>query len=279
MSLFDIDISKSIWNGKIPIKITLDPTEIDVYGKDKIWDPIYLEASRCSYFPLITKHLHHLFSELGMQVSEEAFQSIWYEYNNKPLKWHYPIGLLFDLHSKSTLLPWPITLHFKDLPTNDILLKPTLETMHDMFMSMVKEADFLRYGSTKKVMNLSKYDSTQLWQSLIVDRFEDFRAVNKQLIEYSNQLQHIPLRIYLPENCPIIQELVPFHSDTEKEIIPTIGDILKRLIPDLFIENELDPNIEIIIHGIELPLDTPVHWAYENLSFADNFLHIVIRKK
>lgn len=42
MSLFDLEISKNIWNGKIPIKITLDPTETDVYGNDKVWDPVYV---------------------------------------------------------------------------------------------------------------------------------------------------------------------------------------------------------------------------------------------
>lgn len=79
---------------------------------------------------------------------------------------HYPIGLLFDLNANVDQLPWGITLHFKDLPSSQVLLKPTPETMQDMFMSMVKEADFLRNGSTKKVMNLSKRDQTQLWQSL-----------------------------------------------------------------------------------------------------------------
>lgn len=38
-------------------------------------------------------------------------------------------------------------------------------------------------------------------------------------------------------------------------------------------------SISIIIHGVELPLDTPIGWAYENLSFADNFLHVVVISK
>jgi hypothetical protein len=52
---------------------------------------------------------------------------------------HYPVGLLFDLYSNLDSLPWCITLHFKDLPTDTLLLKPTPETMQDMFMSMLKE--------------------------------------------------------------------------------------------------------------------------------------------
>lgn len=50
---------------------------------------------------------------------------------------HYPVGLLFDLHADS--LPWTLTMRFKDLPVDTVLLKPTPETMQDMFMSMIKE--------------------------------------------------------------------------------------------------------------------------------------------
>lgn len=44
MSLFDAEISEAIWNGKITIKMSLDSTEIDVYGSDKVWDPIYVKS-------------------------------------------------------------------------------------------------------------------------------------------------------------------------------------------------------------------------------------------
>ncbi|CEP15672.1 hypothetical protein [Parasitella parasitica] len=271
-------ILEAIWNGKIPMKITLDPTDIDIYGNAKVWDPIYLEVSRCSYLPLVTKHLQQLLLSLGMQISEQAFQSIWYDYDLQPLKWHYPVGLLFDLHTVDLCTPWNITLHFKGLPSDSILLNPTPETMQDMFMSMIKEADFLRNGNIKKVMNLSKRDTTQLWDSLSSDRYSEFREVNKHLVEYTDSLRHVPLRIYLPDNCPTVQELVSYHG-SEKELIPTLGTILEKVIPDLFESSQLNGKIAIVAHSIVLPLDMPINWAYENLSFADNFLHIVVVKK
>lgn len=53
-----------------------------------------------------------------------------------------------------------------------------------------------------------------------------------------------------------------------------------QIIPELFNDTrEMITNTSIIIHGVEVPLDTPIHWAYENLSFADNFLHFVILSK
>lgn len=91
-----------------------------------------------------------------MRVSDEVFQSAWYDHERQPLKWYakgsdnyatltnpssrqYPVGLLFDLHATDLSKTWNLTLHFKDLPSDSILLKPTPETMQDMFMSMIKE--------------------------------------------------------------------------------------------------------------------------------------------
>jgi hypothetical protein len=67
----------------------------------------------------------------------------------------------------------------------------------------------------------------------------------------------------------------------EKETIPTMGDILNQIIPELFVSEKarLDPQVAVVLHGVHLPLDTPVNWAYENLSFADNFLHVVVTFK
>ncbi|KAI8335270.1 putative autophagy protein [Choanephora cucurbitarum] len=271
MSVYDYAFAKHVWNGKLPVKIILDPTGVDL-GNGKEWDPIYLEVPRCSYLPLVTRRIQKIMKDLDMQFPDESFQSAWYEADHLPLKWHYPIGLLFDLHANT--LPWTLTIHFTDLPTESILLKPTPESMQDMFMSMVKEADFLRFGTTKKVMNLSKRDSTQLWQSLASDQYDDFRAVNKQLTEYSNNLRDVPIKVYLPDQCPVIQGLVPFHQDSE---IPILSQVVTKLIPAL--DEQTLASVLVVTHGIELPLDMPIHWAYENLCYADNFLHLVIKQK
>jgi autophagy-related protein 5 len=60
-----------------------------------------------------------------------------------------------------------------------------------------------------------------------------------------------------------------------------MGDILNHIVPDLFKSEKtiFDPTVAVILHGVNLPLDTPVNWAYENLSFADNFLHLVVTFK
>ena len=94
------------------------------------------------------------------------------------------MGLLFDLYANKEELPWSITLHFKDLPTGQLLLRPTPENMQDIFMSMIKEVRkcirktymtlidsmtcrpiFYVMAVQKKVMNLSKKRSNAIMAS------------------------------------------------------------------------------------------------------------------
>ena len=103
------------------------------------------------------------------------------------MKWQYPLGLLYDLFSGSTraqtlgldvashsskgdvdeTLPWRLTLHFTDWPEQS-LVRPDAEgkMLHDAFINSVKEADFLRNGTAKGIMSLSKDDSTKLWNAV-----------------------------------------------------------------------------------------------------------------
>jgi autophagy-related protein 5 len=80
-----------------------------------------------------------------------------------PLKWHHPIGLLFDLYSgakdqlvdengpkdifprpedesTSTILPWKLVLHFSNWPDDQIImLDSDGRVLQDTFYNSVKE--------------------------------------------------------------------------------------------------------------------------------------------
>lgn len=100
-----------------------------------------------------------------------------------PLKWHYPVGLLFDLYagaapaSKTATtgsespddgsIPWRVTVHFSNWPDENLVrLDADGMVMGDAFINSVKEADFLRNGTAKNIMSLSKEDSSGLWKAV-----------------------------------------------------------------------------------------------------------------
>ncbi|CAJ0633716.1 11760_t:CDS:2 [Entrophospora sp. SA101] len=237
-------IARAIWDGALPIKFSLDTDEAEALGVETI-EPYFIEAPRCSYFPLLTSVIRKYFRDMAMNfIVDDA--EIWYDVDGTPLKWHYPIGLLFDLHTgyrpdsnSPPPLPWSVTVHFKDFPADKLIRAQAIDATQDFFMSMIKEvgADFLRNGTTKKVMNLSKNDQTQLWDGLWSKDYDKFWSVNYRLVINDGQVpRHIPLRIYLPDNCPVIQEAIsPLNED-----------------------------------------DIPIVWASQNLCYPDNFLHIVV---
>ncbi|KAI8097237.1 autophagy protein Apg5-domain-containing protein [Halteromyces radiatus] len=280
MTEIDKDISKAIWHGKIPIQLVLNPVDP--------MDTLFMEVPRYSYLPLVTSHLT---SQTERYHATDP-HSIWYEYEGEPLKWHYPIGLLYDMilrmgtsiqgqqrEQQTPSLPWRIIVHDDHFPETILLRNPGLETMQDMYMSMIKEADFLRHGSTKRVMNLSKQDQSQLWQALFSEKYEDYWRVNQTILDDRGiGVRSVPLRLYLPDQAPVIQDIAPFTN--EKGDSCTLGDVLHSILPSLFMADYTtkDTNLIVVIHGIQLPLQTPIRWTSDHLAYPDNFLHLVICK-
>jgi autophagy-related protein 5 len=118
-------------------------------------------------------------------IHEADPSQVWFSYEEVPLKWHYPIGLLCDLYSpsKDELIissgagedtqdvengsPWKLTVHFSGWP-NDHLIKLDRDgkEMHDKFNNSVKEASYIRHGTNKVIMSLGKEPTTQLWEAV-----------------------------------------------------------------------------------------------------------------
>ncbi len=84
----------------------------------------------------------------------------WFSFENVPLKWHHPVGLLFDLYSGAkdqlvdengakdastnlddeSALPWKLVLHFSGWPDDQIIgLDSEWKVLQDTFYNSVKE--------------------------------------------------------------------------------------------------------------------------------------------
>jgi autophagy-related protein 5 len=168
----------------------------------------------------------------------------WFSFEGLPLKWHHPIGLLYDLFSgaapalspaarytktnatqaeASSPLPWRLVVHFSSYPSDQLVqLDEAGKAVHDAFTNSVKEADFLRTGTAKPIMALSKDDSTALWDAVVssklsqcaqskvikylmyflqlVDNLPTYASIYNSLLPASHSLRYIPLRIYLPSS-------------------------------------------------------------------------------
>ncbi|KAL5035990.1 autophagy protein 5, variant 2 [Batrachochytrium dendrobatidis] len=233
-------------------------------------------ARRCSYLPLLLIQVKsYLCDKLKLSIKVDDAE-IWFSANGIPLKWHYPIGLLFDIYSLSTQkskpiqLPWNIAMHYTDFPSDSLITMDEEgcgpNTLRDHFMGMIKQADYMRNGSISRVMTLSTQDQTQLWDSIGVGHHDLFWQVNSGLV--SDTLpKHIPVRIYMLSNAisgirafTVLQDLYsPYLPDGQTEM--TAGDM--GLMGTL------------ILHGVVVPPDMGLLWLSRHASYSDGFLHFV----
>ena len=150
-----------------------------------------VQCPRLSYLPFLLHRLHNFFATSLIDTEARPYDG-WFSFEGVPLKWQYPVGLLYDLFSGRTPYSasptsngqlssnegdshhsWRLELHFGNWP-DQVLVQPDAEgkTIRDVFMNSVKEADFLRNGSARSVMSLSKDDSEKLWRA-VKERMRD----------------------------------------------------------------------------------------------------------
>ncbi|KAG8182079.1 hypothetical protein JTE90_008614 [Oedothorax gibbosus] len=267
----DREVLREIWDGQIPVCFRLAAEDIHTLQHP---EPFYLMVSRLTYFPLVTEKVQKHFSN---HVREDTLQQeMWMDYDGQPLKWHYPVGLLFDFYGAEAQLPWNVTVHFKDFPESDILhCEGGRACVQAHYMSVVKEASVLKHR-TQLVQSMHPKEHKDLWQGFEKDKFDQFWAINKRLMENPGEqnFKHVPFRLYQP-NQSLVQSLVkPVRESGEPS---TLKDLLKNVDPELL--EHIGVKWRVVTHGIEPPLDMHLQWMSEHLSYADNFLHLVLLPK
>jgi len=298
-SIDDKEITRELWQSRLPICFILSDEDISKVNRSELPEPLYLMLTRHSYFPCIIDKIHRYYStyfkeNVNDTINNVNLANLWLEYESIPLKWHYPIGVLYDLYtssssSTSSHLPWQITVHLSKFPESELIRFPDKESIEAYFMSTLKEADALKHKG-QIIGDMRERDHKQLWNSLLQDKYDGFWNINNKLMSYTDNLQYfryIPFRIYILDK-PFIQKLFsPFDSDEEKWM--TLNDLLHFTLNheaqcELSANEKriLNTNIddyEIIIHGVQPPLHTPLQWLSEHFSYPDNFLHICLIEK
>lgn len=263
----DREILREIWEGKIPVRFTLYPDEVYELQQP---DEFYLMVPRLSYFPLVIDKVKKHF--IRYVSNDKNDQEMWLEYDGQPVKWHFPIGLLFDLlvgTGPDLGLPWHIVVHFEKFPETQIFRLNSKDLVEAHFMACLKEADVLKHRG-QIVSSMQKKDHNQLWSGLQNDKFDQFWAVNRKLMEVSGEVDHfkyIPFRIYDIEGFYKQKLVKPVSDEGQRK---TLNDLLMEIYP------KRATSVKVLTHGMFPPLNTPLQWMSEHLSYPDNFLHLCL---
>ncbi|ODV61541.1 Atg5p [Ascoidea rubescens DSM 1968] len=283
LSSTDLDVIDRIWKGTIKISVRLSPLDLNIHHhKSPVY---YLTAKRNSFLPLYYDDFLKFFKPYLNFATEQTFErlklNLWLEFEDIPIKWNYPIGLLYDyLGLDLNAHVWNLKIHFNNYPTDFLIPQIKLDFMEKFWVNQIKEACYIQHSSAKPIMSLSTVDSSSLWESVKAHDFSQFNSIfyKKILPPVSTDLKHVPVKVYLPYSSSnfILQELVE-PKDPETNLKITIKDVLNKWLPDLFSKN--DPNYKYafpLIQGIIVPGNVPICELYYLMTYLDGFLHICI---
>ncbi|KAK9809413.1 hypothetical protein WJX73_003565 [Symbiochloris irregularis] len=178
------------------IRLDLAQNEV-VVGADNAPPPIYIQAPRSTYLPTLAEEAFKSFQH-AMLASTTAAQP-WFEHRHLPLKWHHPLGVLYDLHSRLGDTIWELTVHFRDFPER-LLLQYSESSMEANFFMSLKEAAFVCLRSSSVVQNLGASAHTSLWTALLQWNTDKLTAVTSDRladIRPKRDRDLIPLRLLL----------------------------------------------------------------------------------
>ena len=68
--------------------------------------------------------------------------------------------------ARAQAVPLRLTLHLATPPNDKLQLSPTAEACKQAFMGQLKEADFLRWGNTKRMTGLRKAEQDGMWEGI-----------------------------------------------------------------------------------------------------------------
>ncbi|KAK1812950.1 Autophagy protein 5 [Friedmanniomyces endolithicus] len=314
-------LQSKIWSGSLPLEIRLAASDCRTYTDS---DPYLIQYPRLSYLAFLLPRLHAFFVPWLIAPDVPAHEA-WLSFEEVPLKWHYPAGLLYDLYSGaepvdidrrlekeeasassqanvqgaegSVAIPWRLTIHYTDFPDGQLIpLDVEEKTMRDTFTNAMKEADFVRNGTARTAMSLSKQDSDSLWQAVRSHDRALFNTINTKLLNPPGlELRHVPLKIYLPtsasrttapENIPeegklpaghirVVQALIPIQQSSSRQA-QTLGTALNSTLPAIFPSRRNPLLAQPVLHGAAAPMTANLAELSRAAAYTDGFLHVAV---
>mmetsp|Transcript_14608 Transcript_14608/g.37494 ORF Transcript_14608/g.37494 Transcript_14608/m.37494 type:complete len:299 (-) Transcript_14608:1852-2748(-) len=206
-------------------------------------------ASRCSYLPAVAEQLLQHFQ----RVLPPGEHTPWFDHCGVPLKWHIPIGVLYDIlhteRSTATPLPWELTVHYRSFPSQELITCDDVTTPRSAFVNSLKEAAFALTGSSSAIMNwLGRLEDT--WRHVqdgnVAQCLSEMAAFNLHPSLHAERKTRIPMRVMITKlppgarwsweyaqtiSCPVD---VALQSGSDHSMPFTLAAGLRQVIPDLF---------------------------------------------
>lgn len=260
----NVQILREAWEGEVPCRFSLNVRDL---ANRETPPAFFCLLHRTSYFPMIySKLVEHFESYISATCTENE---IWISYERTALKWNYPVGGLIDqLYGTEKVLPIYLEVNFGRYPP-ELIKYEGPKSIRINFAYSLKESSALMIGSAKPVMDMTKEQEDELWMSGLRGDVIKYLE-NSPFLSYTDPaaIRYLPVR-FLSNNTTIwrTKPLTPVKQDNE---LMTLADAIRMLPNEYQGEN-------VVIQGVSIPLNTPMHYLWLTLRHPDNFLYVVIR--
>jgi hypothetical protein len=212
-----------------------------------------------------------------------------------PLRWHFFVGVLFDLlhpetesrqrkrrmsssSSSSSSLPWKIRLHFTNYPTSQLLPleeENVLGSVQFSFRNAWKQALTILTGSSRCAMQMTKESHGLVWKAIATGDCGLYHRVDVTTTTGS-EAGGIPIRLLVGRTDPPIQKRVTCADDATGRSM-TLGELLTAWCPTEF--NASPSSYICTVCGIEQTSaldDVTLDELYKYCYSPDRFLYILL---
>lgn len=275
-------VKDKVWNGAVNVRIEFSDAHY------------LLLVYRLLYFPLYYPHVVQFFSDIT--GSDLSATPVWLEYEDVPLKWNLPVGVLYDLlyllGKKNPRDPWVLQLKHhsptspypsdKIIPFENENGKSLYErTTCQVVMNHLKQSCYVINGNSRAMVNLSESNSRALWDSIRTHDYSIFHTIIAQMnpkaaasksSDPTAAYNKVPIKVYLAGSSTLIQ--VPV-TVCENDKPRTLESVLRTCLPSVFVGSTVG---RAFIHGIDVDLlfSHPILEIWQTFRHMDNFLYITV---
>ncbi|GHJ90058.1 hypothetical protein NliqN6_6460 [Naganishia liquefaciens] len=304
----------------------------------------YMQAPRFTYPALVLSEIEQVFlpSIIPQEQLSGAFlryhanqaegyrrEDYWFEVEwegpagleREICKWHWSLDLI-QLHTIINSRPDSPTRHINPPSPLRLLLhlKPrrvegaptsisspsnSEESCRIAFISLLKEADYIRWGNTRRITGLRRADLESAWEGVAEHDYETHSRFASKVVplpltaakssdpsqtstsenlgvsgpESCFAVRSIPLKLYLPDNAPEVQDIVnPLNSQgNPTTILKLLNDTLPRLFPHVEPCDAAYALATPILNAVPIPPEAEIAWLAACVAAPDGWLRIGIR--
>ena len=270
----DERFQETVWDTKISIKIEVSTRDL---VSSNIPLTLYYSIPRMAY-------LTSLFGDIIKNFENfipTNFPDIWLEYNNIPLKWQYPLGVIVDsLGINIENGPVPIIVHVRQIPDDKVLKYTSLDSLRYYYINSLKEANIIKFPKENKIMNLNPQDTGKLKDIVYSNdpkMIKDFRQIMNVINDNGFvPFAKYPVKLVFSQTDIVLTKPIEISQNAFSTF--TMGDYLKKVLGNDNYE-DLKKLCNIIIHGIEIEENMNFIFYYSNFLYMDNFLYISFVEK